>query len=76
MPSVRDGRVATAAGRSAPGTPPTPKSRGAHGRTAVTALHRVRHVSYSLTAASTRATFVAAPAGSSTWCMRSPHDHQ
>jgi hypothetical protein len=34
------------------------------------------HVAYSLTAASTRATLVAAPAGSSARCILSPHDHQ
>lgn len=49
----------------------------AHGACALAGSHLgAAAFPYSLTAASTRATFVAAPAGSSARCIRSPQDHQ
>ncbi|GIH50905.1 hypothetical protein Mro03_60840 [Microbispora rosea subsp. rosea] len=49
----------------------------AHGDCAFAGFHLgAAAFPYSLTAASTRATFVAAPAGSSARCIRSPQDHQ
>ncbi|GLX09880.1 hypothetical protein Misp03_68060 [Microbispora sp. NBRC 16548] len=69
-PGRRDGH---APHRASCPPPEAAVDAAAHGDCTLT---RAAAFPYSLTAASTRATFVAAPAGSSARCIRSPQDHQ